>query len=774
MALDRQAASPRPLLSPSNFNRLSPTPAEQANLRPKPKISAAENSTGTSAHASSSMSAGWASPPSVDPNVARRSPRDRMNIDHLLSSSRSPWSPRHFRDSRPMLQPPRFTNSFQDANSVQRPTTGKGISLQPVRSLAPGFEAESLSDQHGSDSDGQADLPGSSSDLKVSAGECSPSGMIRYLPVQLFVAAVGDGEVNQDTPPKTREILDQVVKKVSKEQNTVVNVKGEGALHIQLRVFAASSVEAKALKDYIMSHNDQVPCPFIMLARQLPMAVAYDTAILDPTNANVADRLRKQAKTRAIKLLREVIWDDASGVTAAMLRGRHGPLLPAERLETLIMKRAAPLNGELGSTRYISFPAVRRQGDLAQGGDASLENSQAESHQGQDKTSICQAKIEGHNKSSFPSRRATESHFPVSLTVIAIGEGTIARNTQPKLLHRLKQLMSKVPKEHHCSIELPKYGSIPLRMRLFVANSEDAKAAREYVSANQSQRPTPFVILSHALPIAVSYDARTLDVSDANVVDCLRKQAKTRAVKLIKETITDPSVGVTIELLRGYEGALALADILNGPLMNHAVAFGGGKKYISFPARNRQAIEASSNERGEEFRGLESLATAAMFSTKGQEITSEGNASESSLEHHMMNQQRVCEMCKSMNDGSYGTGRFCSKACRYEAHALRVAQQRRNHSTSTQPIKTEKTAQDQSGSHSEGGNEHVENQMRMSIDAHPMKENTSISLDGSSSDQKAGDRSKLFQQDLRMQLFQMANLAGFTGDQMSVGSKRKR
>eukprot|EP00960_Hanusia_phi_P030745 748821-Hanusia_phi.AAC.2 len=70
MALERQAASPRPLLSP--------------------KMSAAENYTGTSAHASSSVSAGWASPPSVDPNVARRSPRDR-NIEHLLSSSRSPW-----------------------------------------------------------------------------------------------------------------------------------------------------------------------------------------------------------------------------------------------------------------------------------------------------------------------------------------------------------------------------------------------------------------------------------------------------------------------------------------------------------------------------------------------------------------------------------------------------------------------------------------------------------------------------------------------------------
>eukprot|EP00282_Hemiselmis_andersenii_P035995 CAMPEP_0169435262 /NCGR_PEP_ID=MMETSP1042-20121227/4970_1 /TAXON_ID=464988 /ORGANISM="Hemiselmis andersenii, Strain CCMP1180" /LENGTH=68 /DNA_ID=CAMNT_0009545895 /DNA_START=1 /DNA_END=207 /DNA_ORIENTATION=+ len=43
----------------------------------------------------------------------------------------------------------------------------------------------------------------------------------------------------------------------------------------------------------------------------------------------------------------------------------------------------------------------------------------------------------------------------------------------------------------------------------------------------------------------------------------------------------------------------------------------------------------------------------------------------------MLSQQRICELCESGNDGSYGTGRFCSKSCRYEAHALQVAQRRR-------------------------------------------------------------------------------------------------
>ena len=44
-----------------------------------------------------------------------------------------------------------------------------------------------------------------------------------------------------------------------------------------------------------------------MLVRQLPMAVVYDPAALDPASSAIADRLRKQAKTRAIKLLREVL-----------------------------------------------------------------------------------------------------------------------------------------------------------------------------------------------------------------------------------------------------------------------------------------------------------------------------------------------------------------------------------------------------------------------------------------------------------------------------------
>ena len=44
-----------------------------------------------------------------------------------------------------------------------------------------------------------------------------------------------------------------------------------------------------------------------MLARDLQMALLYDPTMLDLSDSSVADRLRKQAKTRAVKVLREAI-----------------------------------------------------------------------------------------------------------------------------------------------------------------------------------------------------------------------------------------------------------------------------------------------------------------------------------------------------------------------------------------------------------------------------------------------------------------------------------
>ena len=48
--------------------------------------------------------------------------------------------------------------------------------------------------------------------------------------------------------------------------------------------------------EYITMHKDQRPAPFVVLARQLSMAIAYNSSHLDPSQAAVADRLRKQVR----------------------------------------------------------------------------------------------------------------------------------------------------------------------------------------------------------------------------------------------------------------------------------------------------------------------------------------------------------------------------------------------------------------------------------------------------------------------------------------------
>ena len=97
----------------------------------------------------------------------------------------------------------------------------------------------------------------------------------------------------------------QVVTKVSKEQNTTVTVMGT-TIDIKMRVFVCNSIEARAVGEYLAAQPDQQPSPFVVLCRQLSMAISYNSATLDPSQAAVADRLRKQAKTRAVKELREV------------------------------------------------------------------------------------------------------------------------------------------------------------------------------------------------------------------------------------------------------------------------------------------------------------------------------------------------------------------------------------------------------------------------------------------------------------------------------------
>ena len=94
-----------------------------------------------------------------------------------------------------------------------------------------------------------------------------------------------------------------------------------------------------------------------MLARDLPMALLYDPTTLDLSDSAVADRLRKQAKTRAVKLLREAVAEEGARLTKAALRGHEGACLPAQVLDSALAKRQGPLAGHASPKKYVAFCA---------------------------------------------------------------------------------------------------------------------------------------------------------------------------------------------------------------------------------------------------------------------------------------------------------------------------------------------------------------------------------------------------------------------------------
>jgi hypothetical protein len=187
--------------------------------------------------------------------------------------------------------------------------------------------------------------------------QSSDSLLTAFFPVSLFITAIGDGTLARDIPSKLKDRLVQVLSKIPKEQHTCVEVQGEGVVDIKLRVFVTNSEDAKAVGDYIRTHDKQVPAPFVMLARDLPMALLFDPKMLDIADSSVADRLRKQAKTRAVKLLREIIAQDCAALSLKGLRGYHGPFQPASVLEQALKSKASPIKGHSSTNKYISFAA---------------------------------------------------------------------------------------------------------------------------------------------------------------------------------------------------------------------------------------------------------------------------------------------------------------------------------------------------------------------------------------------------------------------------------
>jgi len=364
------------------------------------------------------------------------------------------------------------------------------------------------------------------------------------LVVPFFVIAITEGRLMQ-TPNQLRATLEQVHRKVSKEQNTVVQVPSEGGVvDLKLRVFAATSSEAGAIDEYIAMHANQVPAPFVVLHKNLYMGVAYDAATLDLSVAIVADRLRKKVKTHAVKILREAIGDARCRISSACLYGQQGAMAPLRYLQFLVDEKMTPLDEVLALpgvpdiSRMIivptkkprapredmknmlmlpgsisGFPGTLRQANLTH--YASIPNSLhahingvagsagARGHHSPDASqpSTPGGHVEDDasslNGDGVPAAARLSAYFPVSLFVTAIADGQITSDAPPKVAERLSLIVRKVPKEQNTSVEISDgTGTVPLQMRVFVVNSEDAKAVGDYINNHITQ-----VCLSFSPPL---------------------------------------------------------------------------------------------------------------------------------------------------------------------------------------------------------------------------------------------------------------------------------
>ena len=209
------APSPRPPLSPSNFNAAnspSPTtpaggPTRRSKRRPG-SVGAAAIEGGQRALSATS----GASP--IAPDILR-SPRDPMNIAHLLSSSRSPWSPRHFGGrggTAGAAGLPKMTNRLKEGCSLAKPRTEKGSKALPQSDTHAAADSSASSRMEPSSQSSYRALhtdltraaraeerdegeyvPMSGDELGADGGDGDvvTAGSVGHLPVQLFVAAIG-------------------------------------------------------------------------------------------------------------------------------------------------------------------------------------------------------------------------------------------------------------------------------------------------------------------------------------------------------------------------------------------------------------------------------------------------------------------------------------------------------------------------------------------------------------------------------------------------------
>lgn len=138
--------------------------------------------------------------------------------------------------------------------------------------------------------------------------------------------------------PKTWDVLQQVIIKVSKEQYTVITLHGL-TIDVKMCVFVFNSVEACAVGEYVMVHKDQQPASFVVLAWQLSMTIAQNSEYLDPSQAAVADRGQDACCQGDPRCYAQCTHRDSS------CRIGGGALAPAPHIEAAL---AAHCQGRLG------------------------------------------------------------------------------------------------------------------------------------------------------------------------------------------------------------------------------------------------------------------------------------------------------------------------------------------------------------------------------------------------------------------------------------------
>ncbi len=156
-----------------------------------------------------------------------------------------------------------------------------------------------------------------------------------FFKLSLFVAALGKGRLIQGSSicTKSFERLEALCSKVPKDQVIAVEFPASGRtvseqVNLKLRLFVSRSEDAKAVQSYITAHSKQRPAPFVVLFENLPVAVRYNESLLAgrrDLSPAVADRLRKQAKSRAVRFVRRVLGDAVRRLSVRELLGNRGP-----------------------------------------------------------------------------------------------------------------------------------------------------------------------------------------------------------------------------------------------------------------------------------------------------------------------------------------------------------------------------------------------------------------------------------------------------------------